>query len=160
MIAALALEPHKRQPEPGLRFGYLDFSLLSLWLVYLYLFVVIPWRYVLANVALYGQNYNLLNIAENMVLLTGLGAYWLRTSGRWRVIYANLFGAACCYTTSSLAINVGIDRRGYYTGRSYDIAPVGSFFWFGAPRVPADRLFRAGGREGGRRSGGEPARGG
>src|SRR2546426_6533168 len=24
MIAALALEPHKRQPEPGLRFGYLD----------------------------------------------------------------------------------------------------------------------------------------
>src|SRR2546425_287462 len=139
MIAALALEPHKQQPEPGLRFGYLDFSLLSLWWVYLYLFVVIPWRYVLANVALYGQNYNLLNIAENMVLLTGLGAYWLRTSGRWRVIYANLFGAACCYTTSSLAINVGIDRRGYYTGSFYDNPPAASFFWFGAAGMRASQ---------------------
>ncbi len=143
MIAALALEPHKRQPEPGLRFGYLDFSLLLLWWVYLYLFVVIPWRYVLANVALYGQNYNLLNIAENMVLLTGLGVYWLRTSGRWRVIYANLFGAACCYTTSSLAINVGIDRRVYYTGSSYDIALVASFVWFGTAGILAYRLCRA-----------------
>src|SRR5437879_12832276 len=131
MIAALALEPHKRQPEPGLRFGYLDTCLLSLWWVNLSLFVLIPWRYLLANVALHGQNYSLLNIAENMVLLTGLGAYWLRTSGRWRVIYANLFGAACCYTTSSLAINVGIDRRVYYPGKSYDIALVASVVVFG-----------------------------
>src|SRR3989442_12538895 len=139
MIAALALEPHKRQPEPGLRFGYLDFSLLSLWWVYLYLFVVIPWRYVLANVALYGQNYNLLNIAENMVLLTGLGAYWLRTSGRWRVIYANLFGAACCYTTSSLAINVGIDRRGQFTRGVYEFGPPAFLWFFLGAALPACR---------------------
>src|SRR2546425_13061098 len=95
-----------------------------------------------------------------MVLLTGLGVYWLRTSGRWRVIYANLFGAACCYTTSSLAINVGIDRRVYYTGSSYDIALVALFFWFGAPGLLAYRLFRGGEREGGEPSEETPAGGG
>ena len=140
MIAALALQPHSRQPDRNLRFGYLDFTLLLLWWVYLYLFIVIPWQYVMPDVGLYGHSYIMLYIVENMVFLPGLGILWMRTTGRWRTIYAHLFGAACCYTMSSLVINVAINQNAYHTGSLYDIPLVASFVWFGTAGIVGCRL--------------------
>jgi len=140
MIAALALRPHARKADRSLRFGYLDFSLLLLGWAYLYLFVVIPWQYVVPDVALYGHNYNMLYIVENMIFVLGLGALSLWTTGSWRAVYANLFGAACVYTLSSLLINVAIDQRTYYTGSLYDVPLVASFVWFGAAGILAYRI--------------------
>ena len=147
MIAALALRPHAGQSDRNIRFGYLDFSLLVLWWVYLYLFVVIPWQYVVPNEALYGLNFNQLYTLENVIFLFGLGALFLRTSGRWRFIYANLFGAACLYTFASETINVAIDigHEGagffgpYYTGSLYDVPLLASFVWFGTAGFLAHR---------------------
>jgi signal transduction histidine kinase len=140
MIAALALRPHARQPGRNLRFGYLDFTLLLFWWLYLYLFVVIPWQYVMPDAAIYGHNYNLLYVAENMVFVIGLGVFALSAKGPWRVVYANLFGAASIYTISSLHINVAIDQQTYYTGSVYDIPLVASFVWLGTSGVLAYRL--------------------
>jgi len=140
MIAALALRPHDDSPDRDTRFGYLDFSLLVLWWVYLYLFVVIPWQYAAPDGALYGHSFNQLYTLENVIFLFGLGVLFLRTTGRWRVIYAHLFGAAGLYTFASesinVAIDVGHDGAGffgpYYTGSLYDIPLVASFIWFGS----------------------------
>ncbi len=140
MIAALSLQPHQEHPDRRLRFGYLDFALLLLWWVYLYLFIVIPWQYVSLDVALYGHSYNVLYIVENMVFLTGVGMLWLRATGAWRIVYVNLFGAACTYTVSSLMINMAIDQNAYYTGSVYDIPLVASFVWFGTAGMLAFRL--------------------
>src|SRR5712692_7685959 len=140
MIAALALRPHARRPGRNLRFGYLDFTLLLLWWLYLYLFVVIPWQYVMPDAAIYGHNYNLLYAMENMVFVIGLGIFALSAKGPWRVVYANLFGAASIYTMSSLLINVAIDQQKYYTGSVYDIPLVASFVWLGTSGVLAYRL--------------------
>ena len=46
MIGALALKPHDRRDDLNVHTGYLDFTLLLVWWVYLYLFVVIPWQYI------------------------------------------------------------------------------------------------------------------
>ncbi len=140
MIAALALQPHQRRPERNLHFGYLDFTLLLLWWIYLYLFIVIPWQYVSSNLALYGQSYIVLYIVENMVLVIGLGIVWLRASGAWRTVYAHLFGAASTYAFSSLVINMAIEQKAYYTGSFYDIPLVASFVWFGTAGILAFRL--------------------
>jgi len=139
MIAALALRPHDTDPDRDIRFGYLDFSLLVLWWVYLYLFVVIPWQYVVPDQGLYGYGFNQLYTLENVILLVGLGVLLIRTRGSWRVIYAHLFGAAGLYSFASESINVAIaighDGAGffgpYYTGSLYDIPLVASFVWFG-----------------------------
>ena len=147
MIAALALRPHASHHDRNFRFGYLDFSLLVLWWVYLYLFVVIPWQYVVPNEALYGHSFNQLYTLENVILLLGLGTLFLRTAGRWRVIYAHLFGAACLYTFASVTINVAIDLGPnstalfgpYYTGSLYDVPLVASFVWFGTAGILAYR---------------------
>src|SRR5580698_2716923 len=129
MMAALALQPHRRQAELQLRLGYLDFVSLLTWWTFLYVFVVFPWMYALPSEAQYNFNYDLITNIKNMVIVGGLGYLWLRSKGAWRLVYANLFGAATLYMLSSLTINVAISLHRYSTGSPYDLPLVSSFLW-------------------------------
>ncbi len=137
LIAAVALQPHERQDARGAGFGYVDFALLLLWWVFLYAFFVIPWQYVSPSDALYGHSYNVLLAVQNLVFLAGVGVLCLRTEGRWRAIYASLFGAAFLYNLASQTINVAIDLGKYSTGSYYDIPLVASFVAFGTAGILA-----------------------
>jgi signal transduction histidine kinase len=129
MMAALALQPHRRQAELQLRLGYLDFVSLLTWWTFLYVFIVFPWMYALPSEAQYNFNYDLITNIQNMVIVAGLGYLWLRSKGAWRLVYANLFGAAALYMLSSLTINVAITLHRYSTGSPYDLPLVSSFLW-------------------------------
>ncbi len=130
MMAALALRPHLKRGELRLRFGYLDFVLLLTWWTFLYAFIVLPWMYASPWLEQYNFTYDLVTNIQNMVIVAGLGVLWLRSSGAWRVVYANLFGGATLYMLSSLTINVAIDSHRYYTGSLYDLPLISSFLWF------------------------------
>jgi signal transduction histidine kinase len=130
MMAALALQPHRRTGELHMRFGYLDFGLLLTWWTFIYVFIVLPWMYATPSLAQYNFNYNLISNIQNLVLVGGLGVLSLRSKGAWRMVYANLFGGATLYMLSSLTINVAIDTKKYYTGSLYDLPLVSSFLWF------------------------------
>jgi len=129
MMAALALQPQRRQAELQLRLGYLDFVSLLTWWTFLYVFVVFPWMYALPSEAQYNFNYDLISNIQNMVIVAGLAYLWLRSKGAWRLVYANLFGAAALYMLSSLTINVAITLHRYSTGSPYDLPLVSSFLW-------------------------------
>ena len=129
MMAALALQPHRRQAELQLRLGYLDFVSLLTWWTFLYVFVVFPWMYSLPSEAQYNFNYDLITNIQNMVIVAGLAYLWLRAQGAWRLIYANLFGAAALYMLSSVTINVAITLHRYSTGSPYDLPLISSFLW-------------------------------
>jgi signal transduction histidine kinase len=139
VIAALALRPHRKRGELRLRFGYLDFVLLLTWWVYLYFFVVLPWMYATPSVGQYNFNFNLLANIQNMLIVCGFGAFWLRSSGAWRLVYANLFGAAALYMLASLSLDVANDAGEYYTGSLYDLPLLASFLWYGLAGVIAYR---------------------
>jgi signal transduction histidine kinase len=130
IMAALALQPHRRHGELQLRLGYLDFVSLFIWWTFLYVFVVFPWMYVSPSEAQYNFNYDLVANIQNMVIIGGLAALWLRSKGAWRLVYANLFGAAALYMLSSLIINVAISLHRYTTGSPYDLLLLSSFLWF------------------------------
>ncbi|HTQ62316.1 MAG TPA: HAMP domain-containing sensor histidine kinase [Candidatus Solibacter sp.] len=130
IMAALTLRPHLKRGELRLRFGYLDFALLLGWWLFLYVFIVLPWMYAVPSLAQYNYNYILLHNTENFIIAFGFGYLCLRSSGAWRVIYANLFGASTLYTLSSLTINVALEFNRYYTGSLYDLPLVSSFLWF------------------------------
>jgi signal transduction histidine kinase len=130
IMAALALQPHRRHGEFQLRLGYLDFVSLFIWWTFLYVFVVFPWMYVLPSESQYNFNYDLVANIQNMVIVGGLAALWLRSQGAWRLVYANLFGAAALYMLSSLTINVAISLHRYSTGGPYDLPLISSFFWY------------------------------
>ncbi len=137
MIGALALKPHDQRDDLNVHIGYIDFSLLLVWWVYLYLFAVIPWQFVAPDVHSYGVTYDYLSGIENAVLVAGFAVLLSRTTGPWRKVYMHLFGAALAYGASSVLINVAIDYNGYYTGSPYDLLLVASFVWFGTAGIIA-----------------------
>ena len=49
MMAALALRPHAPEDEYAARLRRLDFALMMVWWAYLYVLIVIPWQYIVAN---------------------------------------------------------------------------------------------------------------
>jgi signal transduction histidine kinase len=139
LMAALALQPHRKRGELQLRFGYLDFVLLLTWWTFLYAFVVSPWIYAAPSEGQYNFNYDMVTNIQNMVILGGLGMLWLRAGGAWRTVYAHLFGGAALYALSSLTINVAISSHRYSTGSLYDLPLVSSFLWMALAGLVAYR---------------------
>jgi signal transduction histidine kinase len=140
MIGALALKPHDKRDDLNVHIGYLDFSLLLVWWVYLYLFVVIPWQYVAPNISAYGWSYDHLAAIENLVLTVGFAVLITRARGKWKEVYAHLCSASLLYAAGSYITNRAIDRMDYYTGSPFDLPLVASFVWFGTAGIMAYRL--------------------
>ena len=130
MMAALALRPHRFPDRHNLRLGSIDFSLLFVWWLYLYLFVVIPWQYITVDVALYGSNFDILYTIEHVVFLIGVHLVWRNSSGAWRVIYRQLLYASIVYAFASITCGLAIDFGTYYTGSLYDIPLAVGMAWF------------------------------
>ncbi len=129
MTAALAMQPHMESNDRTTRLGTLDFALLLVWWLYLYLFAVIPWQYVHPYEPSYDQNLNALYLTEKIVFLACVGMVWSRSQGSWRVIYANWFGAGLTYSLSSYIANWAIERKIYHTGSLYDVPLAISMAW-------------------------------
>jgi diguanylate cyclase (GGDEF)-like protein len=130
MMAALAVQPQIKQEEQSARFGSLDFLLLLVWWLYLYLFVVIPWQYVYPTEAIYGRNFDALYLCEHLILLVSVALVWRRSAQSWKTVYTHLFGAAALYAVGSIAASVAIDFHLYYTGSLYDVPLVAAMAWF------------------------------
>ncbi|HEY6338282.1 MAG TPA: histidine kinase dimerization/phospho-acceptor domain-containing protein [Candidatus Sulfotelmatobacter sp.] len=129
LMAAVALRVHIRGDEYAAPLGRLDFALLFVWWIYLYVFVVMPWLYAVPDAAVYIHNLNLLYLAEKIVFLLTLIICWKGSSGRWRMLYANLFCASLIYAASSHLANWAIARKVYYSGSFYDIPLAVSMAW-------------------------------
>lgn len=139
MMAALALQPNAKQPDRDLRLGSLDFALLLLWWLYLYVYSVMPWQYVYANESGYNANLNASYLAEKLAFLAGLAFLWFHSSGAWKRIYLHWFGASLLYSMSSYVANWALDRNKYYSGSLYDLPLVVSMAWAALPALLAIR---------------------
>lgn len=126
LMAALALRPHVPRDEYSGRVGRLDFALLLVWWLYLYVLIVMPWQYVVPDIANYNRNLNTLYAAEKLAFLLGLLACWLTSKGQWRKLYASLLWMSVLYSAGSAMANWAIGRKTYYSGSLYDIPLVAS----------------------------------
>jgi signal transduction histidine kinase len=129
MMAALALQPHTSQNERTTRLGSLDFALLLIWWLYLYLYAVIPWQYAHVNETTYEHSLNILYLTEKLVFLGGLALVWLRSKNSWRTIYGHWFGASLTYALISYVANWAIEKNIYNSGSLYDVPLVASMAW-------------------------------
>jgi diguanylate cyclase (GGDEF)-like protein len=130
IMAAVSVQPHMRHDDRALRLGMLDFFLLLTCWLFLYLFIVIPWQYVHPVEALYGRSFNLLYVLEQIVLGTGLILVGQQSTGTWRRIYRQLFGATLLYSIASFSASEAIDAHIYYTGSLFDVPLVAAMAWF------------------------------
>lgn len=131
LMAALALRPHAPQDEYAARLRRLDFALMMVWWAYLYVLIVIPWQYVVANVPAYGTNLNSLYLIEKVAFLSALLLAWRdsKNESGWKTFYASLFGASFIYAASSYIANWALSRHSYYSGSLYDIPLAVSMAW-------------------------------
>ena len=121
MMAGLALLPHLDEDERDARIRTLDFALLLIWWVFLYVYAVIPWQTVHVNETAYSNNFNSTYLTEKMVLLVALVLVTYHAQAGWRLLYAQLLGASALYASSSYIANYAIAHQTYYTGSVYDI---------------------------------------
>jgi diguanylate cyclase (GGDEF)-like protein len=132
MLAGVLQRPHMRPSERSARLGALDFSLLMLWWLYLYVFYVVCWQFVSPDLASYDRNYDLLYAAEALVLASVLGVFWRRGSGRWRIFYGYFCGVVLLNSVTFYLLNRAIEKGVYYTGSWYDLPYSASFAAFTA----------------------------
>jgi signal transduction histidine kinase len=129
LMAAVALRPQLPQDEDAGRTARLDFALLFVWWVYLYVLLVIPWQYVIADDLAYSRALNSVYLAEKFVFLISLTILWFGSKAGWKTFYASLFGASLTYSISSYVANWAISRNLYYSGSLYDIPLALSMAW-------------------------------
>ncbi len=130
MMAAIGLRAHHPEGERKRYFSTLNFLMLLLWWVFLYMFIVFPDQYISLNVDAYGRKFDVLYLIQNLMLLTGLAYAYLSASGHWRTIYGHLLGASSLYTFSSYFLDIAIARREYHTGGVFDLPYALSICWF------------------------------
>lgn len=130
MMAGLLLRPHREPSPQNARLGVLDFSLLALWWLYLYFSFVVCWQYISPNGSAYDHNFDWLSAAENVLLALAAAAFWKESKGRWKTLYAALFGAVVFNAASFYWLNLAIEKDVYFTGSWYDIPYTGSFAVF------------------------------
>jgi len=128
-MAAVALRPHRPLKDRKVGLDALNFLMLLVWWVFLYMFIVFPDEYVQLNIHVYSKNYDLLYLIENLVLVLALGMVASSTPGNWRKVYWNLFIACSIYTLGSEMINVAISRNQYYSGGPYDALLLVAMGW-------------------------------
>jgi len=129
MIAATAVQPHAPQDQRNNRLGSLDFAMLLIWWLYLYLITLIPWQYVYPDAAVYEHNLNVVYAIEKIALLGILSALYLRSTGYWNRVYANWLGCTLTYSLSSYLAVWAIERHVYYSGSMYDLPLAASMAW-------------------------------
>lgn len=130
MIAGLLLRPHRQPSDRSVRLGALDFLLLLLWWLYLYVSFVVCWQYVSPNIDGYNLNFDVLAIAETILWAVILLVFWQESSGRWKTFYACFCGAVVFNGVAFYVLNRAIERSTYFTGSWYDIPYSGSFAVF------------------------------
>jgi len=135
MMAGLLLRPHLEPSERSARLGVVDFCLLLLWWLYLYISLVVCWQYVYPSQEGYNRNFDRLSLVEAILLTAVLVAFWAETSGRWRRFYVALCGAVIFNYIWFYVLNRAIEKDVYYTGSWYDVPYSGSFAIYAAAAV-------------------------
>lgn len=145
MMAAAAMRPGSPQRGQKFLLSTLNFLILLLWWVYLYVFLVFPNEYVVMDQGVYNAYYFSLFVVEFAVLMSVLGGMALVTEGAWRQTYWHLFGASALYLLSYQWLNAALNRNEYYSGSIYDVPDYAAICWLilialRARHVPSEKL--------------------
>jgi diguanylate cyclase (GGDEF)-like protein len=120
-LAGLLLQPHIATTKPKNHMGTVDFLLLLVWWVYLYLFFVIPWQYVVPNEAAYNSRYDLLSFTQDGVVLLVLAILAYRSTAAWRRFYIAFFLVEVLRNSGAFVLNRAIELNQYFSGSWFDL---------------------------------------
>jgi signal transduction histidine kinase len=130
IVAALALQPHKKRSDRTRLLGLFDLSSLLVCWAYVYFFWAMAYLLAANDLARYNRNSDAADAVGNQACLLILTIVAIRSRGRWRGFYLHFLGAFALYSFSSILINQAIDSGRYYTGSFYDVPLTAALAWF------------------------------
>jgi signal transduction histidine kinase len=128
--AALIVRPQIPGELRRIMLSAIDWTMLLMWWLYLYVFLVFPSQFIRVDSTAYDASYNALYLAENGFWLALLAFFFVTTRGKWKATFGNLLGASTLYIASSFGINLAIQYKNYYSGSLYDLPLVLAALWF------------------------------
>ncbi len=146
--AALIVRPHRTGELRRIVLPAIDWVMLLLWWMYLYVFLVFPWQFIRINVDKYDSNFGVLYLAGNLLWLGMLIGFVIRTRNSWRRIYALLLASGSLYALASQLIDWATKKGYYYSGSAFDLPLVAAmllFVWTLAQARPEEQQTEAGG---------------
>lgn len=139
-MAGVALAPHARKMAETLRYGFLDLLLLAIIWLYIYIFIAYPWKIISPNMDLFNRRDLETYMLENLVVVAGFAFYFVRTTGKWRHIYGNFFGAFSLYAAGYTLVNHAALTGRFHSGSLYETPIAASFVWLGTTGILARGL--------------------
>jgi signal transduction histidine kinase len=140
LLAAMVLRPHVRGIGESMRAGRIDFSLMVWLFLYAYVFLAVPWRLISPNERLFEARNFQLYTAEYVLFLAALGFAVSHARGKWRPIYAHLFGASVVYLAGTTLGQEMSWRGTFQTGGFADLLKVVSFVWIATAGIIAHQV--------------------
>ena len=119
-FSALAMRPHSASRGSDLRIRGLDFTLLSLWWLFLYAYFAVPWQALVGDLDHYNLDYTSIVSLETFLIVAAFAVFALRKHGAWRMFYLFLAGAFLLLAAGNLLMNTWLIKS-YYPGGLYDV---------------------------------------
>jgi signal transduction histidine kinase len=138
-MAALALAPHARKMRETLRYGLLDFLLLTLLWFYVYVFTAMPWKLAYPDPALFRVRDFDAYMVENLVVVFGFAYLFWNARGGWKKIYGHLLGAATLYVAGFLTGHIAVGRGYQFPGTLLVVPVMSAFVWMATAGIIAKR---------------------
>jgi PAS domain S-box-containing protein len=129
LMAAVVTLPHWNISDRKPYRAILNSLLLLFFWSFLYGYAVFPYQY-FRDATSYALRFDVLYLAENLVLVLALGILSLRVQGPWKSTYLHLLGASTLYALSSAVANLAIDSGGYVNGKLYGLGLTAAVCWF------------------------------
>jgi len=119
-LSALAMRPHSASSGPDLRIRGLDFTLLSLWWLFLYVYFAVPWLAFVSDLDRYNLDYTIIVTLESLLIIAAFAIFALRKPAAWRRFYLFLTAAFFLFAVGNLLMNTWLIKS-YYPGGLYDV---------------------------------------
>ncbi len=120
-MAAVAIRPQKSHESEGMLPSALNVVILLVWGIVVYAFAVFPDEYLVRNISVYSLRWDVLYLAESLIVIAVAGWSFLTSTGTWRKLYRAILTASIVYAIASEAINIAIARGTYSTGNLADL---------------------------------------
>ncbi len=127
--AALWNPQHKRNLLDVYR-NAIDFSLVFVAVIFVYLYSVISFEIVTQNSPSYASNWNKVYDIENLTLVLAFVFLAWKSSHLWRRIYSLLAIGGAWHLIGAAIANRAIDLHRYHTGSIYELGLIPPYFFF------------------------------
>ncbi len=129
-LGAVLWDPQRKRNLLDVYRNAIDFSLVFVAVIFVYLYSVISFEIVTKNLPSYASNWNKVYDVENLTLVLAFVFLAWKSSHLWRRVYSLLAVGGAWHLIGAAVANRAIDLHRYQTGSVYELGLIPPYFFF------------------------------